>query len=148
MSLHFQDPATTNAFLSKAGINNNNIEGFTMGEISNILGVEYLVQGFVSIEKTSVSAFSNTNSTSKGNKAYVDNKGNIIGDIWNSGKQKTNSSTFGSQTQNYTTNITMNVYTDKGDNIFNKDHESFWQTQDAYKITLDYLARRTPVYKK
>ncbi len=148
VSLKFQDPATTNVLLSKAGINNNNIDGFTMGEISNILSVEYLVQGLVSVEKTSVTSYSNTTSSSKGNKAHVDNKGSIIGDIWNTDKRKTNSSTFGSETQNYATNITMNIYTDKGDNIFTKDHQSFWQTQEAYKITLDFLARRTPLFKK
>jgi len=42
----------------------------------------------------------------------------------------------------------MNVYNDKGDNIFNKDHESFWQTNDAYKITLKFLTKRTPLCTK
>lgn len=149
VSLSFQDPNTTNALLSKAGISNNNIDGFTMGEISNILGVEYLIQGLVSIEKSSVTSYSNTTSTSKKNKEpHVDKKGHIIGDIWNTNKRNTNSSTFGSTTQNYATNITMNIYTDKGDNIFTKDHQSFWQTQDAYKITLTFLAKRTPIYKR
>lgn len=150
VSLKFQDPLTTNALLAKAGVTNNNLEGFTMGEIANILGVEYIVQGLVSIEKTSVTSFSNTTTNSKNkkeNNAHVDKKGHIIGDIWNTNKRKTNSSTFGSSTQNYATNITMNIYTDKGDNLFTKDHQSFWNTQDAYKITLTYLAKRTPIFK-
>jgi len=150
-SLKFQDPTTTNALLSKAGVTNNNIEGFTMGEIANILGVEYIVQGLVSIEKTSVTSFSNTTTNSKNkkeNNAHIDKKGHIIGDIWNSSKRKTTSSTFGSSTQNYATNITMNIYTDKGDNLFSKDHQSFWNTQDAYKITLNYLAKKTPIFKR
>lgn len=151
ISLKFQDPLTTNALLAKAGITNNNLEGYTMGEIANILSVEYIVQGLVSIEKTSVSSYSNTTTNSKSkkaNKAHVDKKGHIIGDIWNTDKRKTNSSTFGSKIQNYATNITMNIYTDKGDNLFNKDHQSFWNTQDAYKITLTYLAKRTPIFKR
>ena len=37
VSLKFQDPLTTNALLAKAGVNNNNIEGYTMGEICNVL---------------------------------------------------------------------------------------------------------------
>ena len=149
VSLKFQDPISTNALLTKAGITNNNLEGFTMGEIANILGVEYIIQGLVSIEKTSVTSFSNTTSNSKTkNKAHVDKKGHIIGDIWNSNNKKTNSSTFGSSTQNYSTNITMNIYSDKGDNLFSQDHQSFWNTQNAYKITLNYLAKRTPIYKR
>ncbi|PSG86275.1 hypothetical protein [Aurantibacter aestuarii] len=146
--LKFQDPLTTNALLAKAGVNNNNIDGFTMGEICNILNVEYIVQGLVSIERTSVSNFSNSKTTSTNTKAKVDRNGNIIGDIWSNGKSKSSTSSSSSSIQNYSTNITMNVYTDKGENVFTKDHMSFWQTTDAYKITLNYLAKRTPLYKR
>ncbi|MCF1191435.1 hypothetical protein LRR18_07550 [Mangrovimonas sp. AS39] len=148
VNLQFQDPNTTNSLLIKAGLTNNNIEGYTMGEICNILGVEYVVQGLVSIERSSVTGFSNTQTTKKDNRnnAYVDGKGHIVGDISN--KSKTNSSSFNTTTQNYSTNITMNIYNDKGDNVFSKEHSSFWQTEDAYKITLDFLARKTPFFKK
>jgi hypothetical protein len=146
--LIFQDPSTTNALLAKAGVNNNNIEGYTMGEICNILNVEYVIQGLVSIEKSTITNFSNTTTKSKTNKAYVDKKGHIVGDIWNNNKKNSKSSTLSTTTQNYSTNITMNVYSDKGNNLFSKEHASFWQTQDAYKITLAYLAKRTPIFKK
>ncbi|GGZ68373.1 hypothetical protein [Algibacter mikhailovii] len=146
--LKFQDPTTTNALLAKSGVNNNNLEGYTMGEICNILGVEYVIQGLVSIEKSTVTNYSNTTSKSTTNKAYVDKKGQIVGDLWNDNKRTSNSSSYSSSTQNYATNITMNVYSDKGDNLFSKEHASFWQTQDAYKITLSFLAKRTPIYKK
>lgn len=146
-NLKFQDPTTTNALLAKAGVTNNNIEGYTMGEICNILSVEYVVQGMVSVEKSTVTHFNTTTSKSKDNKAYVDSQGRIIGDIWNDDKN-TSSSSYDTLTQNYSTNITMNIYTDKGDSIFSKDHASFWQTEDAYKITLTYLAKRTPVYNR
>lgn len=144
--LAFQDPNTTNALLAKAGVTNN-IEGYTMGEICQILGVEYVIQGLVSIERSSVTNYSNSQTKSKGsNNAYVDSKGKIVGDWNNENKRTTNS--FSTTTQNYATTITMNVYTDRGENVFSQDHQSFWQTQDAYKITLQYLAKRTPVYKK
>ncbi len=146
--LKFQDPTTTNALLAKSGVNNNNIEGYTMGEICNILNVEYVIQGMVSIEKSTMTNFSNTTKKSKTNKAYVNKKGHIVGDIWNNNKKKSTSSTISTAIQNYVTNITMNVFSDKGDNIFSKEHASFWQTQNAYKITLMYLAKRTPIYKR
>ena len=101
----------------------------------------------VSVEKSTVTHFNTTTSKSKDNKAYVDSQGRIIGDIWNDDKN-TSSSSYDTLTQNYSTNITMNIYTDKGDSIFSKDHASFWQTEDAYKITLTYLAKRTPVYNR
>ncbi|WP_141675470.1 hypothetical protein [Formosa haliotis] len=145
--LEFQDPSTTNALLAKAGVHNNNLEGYTMGEICNILSVEYVVQGLVSIEPSEVTNYSNTTTTSKPNKAYVDKNGHIVGDIWNN-NQSSNTSTYSNSTQNYSTNITMNIYSDKGDNLFSKEHASFWKTQDAYKITLAYLAKLTPIYKK
>ncbi len=144
VSLTYQDPYTTNALLAKAGINNNNIEGYTMGEICNILGVEYVVQGLVSIERTNVTSYNNTYSTHKSDGA---SKNKAVGDVWNT-KSSSNHSSMSSSTQNYSTNITMNVFNDKGDNIFTKEHSSFWQTQDAYQITLNFLAKRTPLYKK
>lgn len=150
VELQYQDPNTTNALLSKAGVTNNNLEGFTMGEICQILSVEYVIQGLVSIEKTSVSDYSSTSSSYKNNsKPYVDSKGNIVGDVWGgNNKGKSTSYSSGTVVQNYATNITMNVYNDKGDNIFSQNHSSFWQTGDAYEITLGYLAKRTPLYKK
>ncbi len=144
VSLQFQDPFTTNALLAKAGVNNNNMQGYTMGEICNILSVEYVVQGLVSIEKSTVTNYGNTYSTHKSNGSVTDK---MVGDIWNS-KSSSSHSSMNTTTQNYSTNITMNIFNDKGDNIFTKEHSSFWQTQDAYKITLIYLAKRTPIYKK
>ena len=150
-SLSFQAPQTTNALLIKAGIRNNNIEGFTMGEICNVLGVEYVIQGMISIEKTNQTSISNSSSTTKksGGRAHVDSKGRIIGDIWGgNGKRTTSSSTVSTNIQNYSTSMTINIYNDKGDSIFSQDHSSFWQTQDAYKITLKYLTKRSPLFKR
>ncbi|MBU2949891.1 hypothetical protein KO493_04175 [Tamlana agarivorans] len=148
VNLKFQDPNTTNTLLIKAGVNNNNLQGYTMGEICNILNVEYIVQGLVLIEKSSVSSFSNSTSKSKNNDVYIDRKGHIVGDIMNDNERTANRSTYSSSTQHYSTNLTMNIYNDKGDNLYTKDHRSFWQTLDAYKITLDYLVQKTPIYKK
>ncbi|MDC9723494.1 MAG: hypothetical protein PSN34_12090 [Urechidicola sp.] len=148
--LHFQPTRTTNALLIKAGVTNNNIQGFTMGEICNILGVEYVLQGVVTLEKTTQSNYGSSFSTTKGKgeKAYVDRHGNIIGNIYGNGKTKTSSFGTSTSVQNYSTSILINIYNDKGDNIFSQDHASFWNTEDAYKITLKYLAKKSPFYKK
>jgi len=136
--LTIQDPITTNALMIKAGINQGNIRGFTMGEICNILGVEFIVTGTITQNETSVSNYSGT-STSGKNEKNKKNTGNIFSAY---------SSSYSSSTQNYQTAMTMNIFTDKNTNIYSKDHTSFWPSADAYKITLQYMLKRTPVYKK
>ncbi|WP_240775029.1 hypothetical protein [Pedobacter xixiisoli] len=47
------DPRTTNALLAKAGVTKDNITGFTMNELCNILGTEYIIDGTVKQNKAS-----------------------------------------------------------------------------------------------
>lgn len=136
--LTIQDPITTNALMIKAGINQENIRGYTMGEICNILGVEFLVNGSITQNATYVSNYSGTSTNAKSDRNKK-NTGNIFSSI---------SSSYSSSTQNYQTAMTMNIYTDKNTNIYSKDHSSFWPNNDAYKITLQYMLKRTPIYKK
>jgi hypothetical protein len=136
--LSIQDPITTNALMIKAGLNQENIRGYTMGEICNILGVEYLVTGTITQNETYTSNYSGTSTNAKSEKNKK-NTGNIF---------SSTSSNYSSSTQNYQTAMTMNIYTDKNTNIYSKDHTSFWPNNDAYKITLQYMLKRTPIYKK
>ncbi len=141
----------TNALLIKAGVTNHNIQGYTMGEICTILGVEYVIQGMVSVEKTTqqnINTYSETTKNKGNNKAYIDSHGHLIGNPLDNGKSQSYGTSSSTSTQNYATSMTMNVFNDKGDNIYSQDHTSFWNTQDAYKITLKYLAKRMPLYKK
>jgi hypothetical protein len=135
--LTLQDPITTNALLIKAGINFETIRGFTMGEICNILGVEFIVSGLITQNRASVSSYSGTSTKAKSSSK------NVVDKIFSG-----YSSSYSSSVQNYQTSITMNIYTDKNTNIFSKDHTSFWNTDDAYKITLQYLLKHTPLYKR
>ncbi len=149
--LTYQNPNDTNALLIKSGVTNNNIQGYTMGEICNILGVEFVIQGVVSVEKTNQQSFSSYSETTKNkgnNKAYIDSKGHLVGNPMNDGKSQSYGSSSSTNVQNYATSMTINIYNDKGNSIYSQDHTSFWNTQDAYKITLKYLAKRMPLYKK
>ncbi|WP_156115557.1 hypothetical protein [Psychroserpens sp. Hel_I_66] len=145
-NLTIQDVMTTNRLLSKAGIGINDEQNYSMGELCDILGVEYVVQGMVSIEETSQSTYS----TSKTNIQKNDKKPakTFVGKLFDDSGTNVKSGGYSSTTQNYETTITMNIFNDKGDNIFSKDHESFWQNEDAYKVTLNFLAKRTPLYTK
>lgn len=145
VSLQYQDINTTNNILAKAGITNDNTNHFTMGEICNILGVEYLIQGMVSVEKTGSSNYSSTNSSGKSKGKVGTDK---IGNLWGIAKGSTASHTYGSTTDNFNSSININIYNNRGDNLFSQNHDSFWQTEDAYKITLNFLAKKSPLYKK
>lgn len=143
-----QPTSTTNALLLKAGITGENVRSFTMGEICNLLGVEYVIQGTITQDLTSVS---NTGGTSTSVKGGVSSTNRNIGTVNTSGTGYTgsvHSSSSSVSTQNYSTNVTMSIYTDKGETIFSQDHKSFWGTNDAYKTTLNYLLKRTPIYQK
>ncbi len=151
--LQYQDVLTTNNLLAKAGYGYDNKNGFTMGEICDILGVEYVIQGTVSVEKTGVSSYSSTNVQTKNKTTESSSapkpKSNIIGDIWSAAsKGSASANTYSSTSQDYSTSINMNIYNDKGDNIFSQDHDSFWWGEDAYKTTLNFLAKKSPLYRR
>lgn len=136
--LTIQDPMTTNALLIKAGITAENFRGYTPIEICDLLGVEYLVMGRVNQERGSVTNSQYNSSTT--NRGTNNKTGN---NFWNS-----NSSGSSTSRQSYQTSMNINVYTDKGENIFSQDHTAFFDTNDAYKLTLNYLLKRTPIYRK
>ena len=134
-SLTIVDPITTNAILIKAGITSENMKGYTPSEICDILGVEYLVRGRVSQDKASFSTYQNSSTTAGSGSGKGNNK------VWSS-------SSSSSSSQSYQTSLILNIFTDKGENIFSKEHNSFFNTNDAYKITLNYLLKRTPIYRQ
>lgn len=136
-----QDPSTTNALLGKAGVSSDNIRNFTNQEICNILGVEYIVRGTITANITS--------STSSGSATY-DQKSQSGTDKKGSSTDKTTGSVYSSSSsqQNYHTTVLMEVYQDDGKKVFGHDRTSFWQTVDAYKATIQYLLKKTPIYGK
>ncbi|MGV3611139.1 MAG: hypothetical protein ACO1N0_09335 [Fluviicola sp.] len=143
-----QPTSTTNALLLKSGITGANVRSFTMGEICNLLGVEYVIQGTITQDLTSVSNAGSSSTTV--NAGSVSTNRNI-GTVHTSGtgySGTASSSNSSVTTQNYTTNVTMTIYTDKGETIFSQDHQSFWGTDNAYKTTLNYLLKRAPIYQK
>lgn len=136
------DPRTTNALLIKAGINKETIKGYTMDDLCNILGVEYVVDGIVSINKTT-----QTNITSGNSNTTYSSKNNDKNNQYKS-NEKSSGSVVSTSTQNYETSLTLSIYNDKGTSVYSQERRSFWNTQDAYKSTLEYLLKRCPLYSK
>lgn len=143
-----QPTQTTNALLLKAGINGSNIRSFTMGEICNLLGVEYIFQGTITQDLTSVSSSGGGYTSVQGGSTSNTRKVGTVNTTGTGYSGTAYSSSNSVSTQNYSTNVTMNIYNDKGETVFSQDHKSFWGTNDAYKTTLNYLLKRTPIYQK
>ncbi|MCK7555826.1 hypothetical protein MKQ70_12680 [Chitinophaga sedimenti] len=106
------DPRTTNALLLKAGVNKDNIKSFSMDDICNIMGVEYVVDALVTVDKTTQTYQSNTygNNTTK-----TDPKNP------NKTTDRGSSSTYSTNTQAYKSVVLLNVYNDKGASVFHRN---------------------------
>ena len=140
-SLNIQDPSTTNALLGKAGVKVDNVRSFTNTELCNILGVEYLLRGTITTNMT--------NTTSSGNASYSDGKVKSGSTDKNGTSASSSSGNVYSSTtsqQNYKTSVLMEIYMDDGKQVFSQERTSFWQSVDAYKNTIQYLLKKSPVY--
>lgn len=133
----YQDPMKTNAMLAQHGISVNDVRDHSGDELCAILGVETVVMGVVARNTKG----SNTSSTSGGYTGIKD-KSPTKTDVWN--VQSGNSTT----TVEYETSITMTLVDATGKRVFDKEHTSFWSSSDAYKITIAWLWKRSPLYTK
>ncbi len=111
-----------------------------MMEVCKMLNVEYVIQGSISQNKTTAYNFQHSTLQGKANNSNDKDK--------KSGTFSASASSSSSSTQNFKTVVNMNIFRDNGDNLYSKDRESFWSTADAYKVTMEYLLKRTPLYVK
>lgn len=135
----YVEPRTVNALLIKAGVNSETIKGFTMDELCGILGVEYIIDGIVTVNPRNQTSYGSTNyntNTKNNNKTSTPTN------------MKTTGSTYSTTTQNYETTMLLNVFNDKGSSLFSQEKKSAWSTKDSYRSTMEYLLKRTPLYSK
>lgn len=131
-------PRAINVKLSKAGISRANILNYSMSELCETLGVEYILDGMITQNRTTQTSYGNSTYTNKEN------------DNDKSGKKKGSgtSSSYATNVQNYQTVMDMKIYNDKSEIIYNQNRKAFWNTEDAYKNTMEYLLKRSPIYNK
>lgn len=130
-------PRAINVKLNKAGITKENIQNYTMEELCHILGVEYVVDGMITQNRTSQSNYANSTYSDKSKE--------------NNDKDKKSSgygSTYSTSVQNYETTMDLKIYNDKSEIVYNQNRKAFWKTEDAYKNTMEYLVKRCPLYTK
>lgn len=133
-SLKIQNPQTTVATLKKNGVNDDTFDNFMMPEIANMLGVEYVIRGILTINSEGSTSYSSnyTSYSAKKNKPGVNE--------WNMGST--------SSSLKFNTIVDLTLYNDNGDVVYAHTKESFWPTDDAYPMTLKHLLKRMPVYTK
>lgn len=125
----YQDPSITNGVLLRKGIDPQQLRGYSADELCNILGVSYLVMGQVSVVTTGYT--STSTGSSKPTTVF--------------GKPVTVNTTTTSTKENFNTTVTLNIYNTTGGLMYNRTKQSVWNTPDAYKITIDYLLKRSPL---
>jgi len=133
------DPRTTNALLAKGGVTRDKMMNFTMKEICDILGVEYVLDGVVTQNKgyqtSSTSGSSNTKVKRDGDK---DIKG-----------VSTYDSGSANSVQRYDVAVSLHIYMDNNASIYNQTHKAFLSNTDgSYNSPLEYLLKRCPLYRK
>ncbi len=127
------DPEGVNAALIKHNINGENIYQFTIPELANFLGVEYIVQGTLTINQSGTSSFGSTYGQAKSKS-------------WNKVSGYSLSST--STTVQYHTIVDLVLYNDSGEAVRSQTKESVWPNDNAYDMTFRYLIKRMPIYSK
>jgi len=131
-------PRAINVQLNKAGITRANILNYSMAEICQKLGVEYVVDGMITQNRTTQTSYGNTTYSNK------------TKDSDKSKDKKTTGteSSYSTNVQNYQTVMDMKIYNDKSEIIYNQNRRAFWNSEDAYKNTMEYLIKRCPLYAK
>jgi len=133
------DPRTTNAMLVQAGATRDKMIGFTMKNLCDILGVEYIIDGTVTQNKGYQTSYT---SGSDDTKVKRDNTDKVKGV---SSYGYSNSSAV----QRYDVSVSLQIYMDNNASIYNENHKAFLSNTDgSYSGPLEYLLKRCPLYRK
>ncbi|AZJ35674.1 hypothetical protein [Tenacibaculum singaporense] len=127
------DPRIVNATLAKNNISVNQLETILPSELAITLGVEHVVFGSYDVENTGTRTSGSTVTSYKSKK---NRKGTAI----------SSGSSYTSDT--YDSKITMDIYNDKGSNIYSVSRKPFMAGLDKYHSTIKYLVKRAPFGSK
>lgn len=133
------DPRSTNAMLTQAGATRDKMIGFTMKNLCDILGVEYVIDGTVTQNKgyqTSYTATSDDTNVKRDDADKVK-------------KVSTYGSSSSSAVQRFDVSVSLQIYMDNNASIYNESHKAFLSNTDgSYSGPLEYLVKRCPLYRK
>lgn len=133
------DPRTTNATLIQAGVTREKMMGFTMKNLSDILGVEYIIDGSVIQAKGYQTSSTNTNADTKVKRDDAEKVKGV----------SSTSATYNNAVQRYDVSVSLHIYMDNNASIYNESHKAFLSNTDgSYTGPLEYLLKRCPLYRK
>lgn len=138
--LQIVDAAEVNVILSGNDISGANISRYTAKELAELLQVDYIVMGAVMQDRGKLLTVVNNN---RYGKETIKRNTNEI-------KIKTNSSNVGtsSTTQEIETQVTLAIYNNSGSKIYDNSRHSLLSDAGAYRNTIKYILKRTPLYKR
>jgi hypothetical protein len=120
-------------------VKESNFREFTPKELAEILQVEYVLIGMVSQETGAILTVSNTR-RSFNTKEYGDDHHHVRVEKHSSANTRT--------TQQIITIVDLAIYNDSGEKIYSRSRKSVLSNLNTYKAGLQYLLKRTPLYKK
>lgn len=133
------DPRSTNAALIQAGVTRDKMIGFTMKNLCDILGVEYIIDGTVTQNKGYQTSYTSTSDDTKVKR----DDGDKVKDISNYGSSNSNA------VQRFDVSVSLQIYMDNNASIYNENHKAFLSNTDgSYSGPLEYLLKRCPLYRK
>ena len=134
--LILQDPAETNAILYENNIGEAEVSKMRPENIAVLLGLEFVVLGAANIDYTGTNTYGSSNTT------YKDKENKDRNSKKSSGKESTFSSS--SSTDNYSTTITLKIFNDQGQSLYNVDRTGIGTNLNKYETTISYLIKRSP----
>jgi hypothetical protein len=133
LSFQIQDPRSTNATLTKAGIALSDVANHTPDELAKLLQVDYVVLGMYDIENRGTMSFGSGNTT------YSDK----TKDNKTKGTATQSNSTYTSTS--YDTKVQLSIYDSMGRQLFSDTRKPFLGGLDSYKGALKTLAKRISI---
>ncbi|MCV9933593.1 hypothetical protein OIU80_15010 [Flavobacterium sp. LS1R47] len=142
--LELQDLITTNSILAKSNISYANLKSISPKEMAALLGVENVVYGIANVTNKGTSSYG-SGVTSYNDKETQNKEGRKA-------TTKSSGSAYNSNNAttmiNYETKINLNIFNDKGANLYSESRNSFGTGFDAYHATINYLIKRCPFGSK
>lgn len=133
------DPRTTNSKLIQAGVTKDKMMGFTMKNLCDILGVEYVIDGSVLQAK----GYQTTSTVGNSNTKVKRNDDDKVKGV------STSNATYSNAAQRYEVSVSLHIYMDNNSSIYNQSHKAFFTNTDgSYSSPLEYLLKRSPLYRK
>lgn len=143
-SLNVQDAMTTNALLSRNGIESATLANFLPKEVAEMLGVDYVVYGSVNVASTGAVTYESANTTyqEKNVKSKED------GEAKNKTKGTATTSASSYTSTNYEAAVTMNIFDSSGQNIYSDTRRPLAADPNAFNGTLNNHVKHSPFGKK